>query len=76
MLGNVLIMKKSIKKYLKVGSIIIIKSGEMFKVTELLERKFKCEIIPVNTEFVYQYNHEFYYNIEMTIYNAVASNVA
>ena len=48
----------------------------MYKVTELLERKFKCEIIPVNTEFVYQYNQEFYYNIEMTIYNDVASNVA
>jgi hypothetical protein len=68
-------MKKSIKKYLKVGSIIIIKSGEMYKVTELLERKFKCDIIPVNTEFVYNYHQEFYYNIEMTIFNEVASNV-
>lgn len=69
-------MKKSIKKHLRIGSLILTKDGEMYKVTELLERKFKCNIIPILTEFVYDYNQEFYYNIEMTIYNVSASNVA
>lgn len=66
--------KKSVKKHLEVGSIIIIKTGEMYKVTELLERKFVCEFIPVLCENVYDYKQEFYYNVEMTIYNKAASN--
>jgi len=66
--------KNSVKKHLKIGSIIVIKTGGMYKVTELLERKFVCEFIPVLCENVYDYRQEFYYNIEMTIYNKVISN--
>ena len=69
-------MKKSIKKYIRVGSFIVIKTGEMYRVTELLDRKFKCELILVDAEFTYQNREqEFYYNIEMTIFNEVASNI-
>ena len=48
----------------------------MYKVTELLERKFVCEFIPVLCEKVYDYRQEFYYNVEMIIYNKAASNCA
>lgn len=67
-------MKKSIKKHLKVGSIVILKDREIFRVTELLERKFKCELIYTNY-YDTDFDQEFYYNAEMTIYNEVASNV-
>ena len=69
-------MKKSIKKHIQIGSFIVIKTGEMFRVTELLDRKFKCELILVDAEFIYQnIEQEFYYNIEMTVFNEVASNI-
>lgn len=69
-------MKKSIKKHIQIGSFIVIKTGEMFRVTKLLDRKFKCELILVDAEFIYQnIEQEFYYNIEMTVFNEVASNI-
>ena len=69
-------MKKSVKKYITIGAIIKPKETEHFyQVTELFERKFKCKIITDN-EYCKHWEQEFYYNIEMTIYNAVASNVA
>ena len=66
-------MKKvSVKKHLKVGSIITIEEGYAYIVTELLERKFKCVLFDPCSEF--EFKQEFYYNIDMTVYNESIKN--
>lgn len=69
-------MKKSIKKYLEIGVIIKPKEcNHFYKVTELMKSKFKCEIITDNEEWN-GWEQEFYYNIDMKVYNMVATNYA
>jgi hypothetical protein len=66
-------MKKvSVKKHIKVDSIIEIENGYIYKVIELHERKFKCILINYLSEGTYY--QEFYYNIDMTIYNETIKN--
>jgi hypothetical protein len=66
-------MKKvSVKKHIKVDSIIEIENGYIYKVVELHERKFKCILINYLSEDTYY--QEFYYNIDMTIYNETIKN--
>lgn len=67
-------MKKSIKKYIKVGTIIKPKNLQYYyKVTELLEHRFKCKII-TGEEDLQKWEQEFYYNIDMDVYSIVATN--
>jgi hypothetical protein len=66
-------MKKvSVKKHIKVDSIIEIENGYIYKVIELHERKFKCILINYLSEGTYY--QEFYYNIDMKIYNETIKN--
>jgi len=66
-------MKKvSVKKHIKVGSIIEIPCGYIYKVIELQERKFKCLLINYLSEN--RYYQEFYYNIDMKVYNETIKN--
>ncbi len=66
--------QKSIKKHIKVGSIIKLKNCDTFyKVTELKERLFVCEMITDDYEWK-GFKQEFYYNVKMQIYNFVDSN--
>ena len=67
-------MKKSIKKHLQVGSIIITKDNGMYRVTELHEKYFVCKKIYGFAPNKEGYTQEFYYYIEMEIYNFAASN--
>ena len=66
--------KKSIKKHIKVGSIIKPNGNDYFyKVTELKERLFECELITHDEDWM-GHKQEFYYNIEMSVYGFVDSN--
>lgn len=66
-------MKKiSVKKYLKIGSIIQIKIGYSYKVIELYDRKFKCILLDPSSDV--EFIQEFYYNIDMTVFNEVIKN--
>jgi hypothetical protein len=66
--------KKSIKKYLKVGSLIKTDVNEFYEVTCLLENSFQCKTVEdIGTEW--EYTHEFNYNIDMIVFNEVARNV-
>jgi hypothetical protein len=66
--------KKSIKKYLKAGSLIKTDFNEFFEVTCLLEKSFKCKLVEdIGTEW--ECTHEFYYNIDMIVFNESARNV-
>ena len=67
-------MKKSIKKQIEIGAIIKPKDcTHFYKVTELFERKFKCEMITDDEDWI-SWQQEFYYNIDMEVYNLVAAN--
>ena len=66
--------KKSIKQYLKVGSIIRTGMSDFYEVTCLLENKFQCkrvELIGGEDEWT----EEFHYNIDMIIFNEAACNI-
>ena len=65
-------MKKlSVKKHLKIGSIIMIKIGYFYEVIELLDRTFKCVLLGTSTKIVLE---EFYYNIDMIVFNESIRN--
>jgi hypothetical protein len=64
--------KESVKKHIKVGSIIEIECGYIYKVIELKERKFKCILINHLSENIYY--QEFYYNIDMIVFNETIKN--
>ena len=63
--------KASVKKHLKVGSIIMVEIGYFYKVIELLDRKFKCVLLETSNEIFLQ---EFYYNIDMIVFNESIRN--
>jgi hypothetical protein len=66
--------KKSIKKYLKVGSIIWTDENDVWVVTCLLEKTFKCKhFLLIGSEL--EYTQEFYYTIDMIVFNESARNV-
>jgi hypothetical protein len=59
----------SIKKYIQPGVLIRL-DRSFYQVTELKERTFSCRPIGGKDE-----GQEFYYNIEMEVYQLVASNL-
>ena len=64
--------KISVKKHLKVGSIIMIEIGYCYKVIELLDKKFKCVLLDPSSDI--EFTQEFYYNINMTVFNESIRN--
>ena len=67
--------KKSLKQHIKVGSIIRTGMSEFWEVTCLLENKFQCKAV----EFIgneNEWTQEFYYNIDMIVFNESGRNVA
>lgn len=67
--------KKSVKKHLKVGSLIRTGMNEFWEVTCLLESKFQCKPVELIGE-ENEWTQEFYYNIDMIVFNEVSRNVA
>jgi hypothetical protein len=66
--------KKSMKNFLKVGSIIRTSLNEFWEVTCLLENEFHCVLVErIGQEN--QYTQVFYYTIEMIVFNETARNV-
>ena len=67
--------KKSIKKHIKIGSLIETSNKNTYTVTELFENTFMCTTIYYDEysepELIRQV---FNYNIDMTVYKKVASN--
>lgn len=67
--------KKSVKKHLQVGTIIRTGLNEFWEITCLLENKFQCKPVDyLGTE--HEFTQEFYYSIDMIVFNEVARNVA
>ena len=67
-------MKKSIKKHIKVDTIIKPRhSSHFYMVTKLMNNKFNCVLITDDDEWK-GWEEEFYYNIDMKVYNFVATN--
>ena len=66
-------MKKSIKKYIQVGVIIKTKNNFFYKVTKLFNHKFECKRI-FDNEYWNGWEQEFYYNIDMEVYEMIATN--
>lgn len=68
-------MKKSIKKYIKVGCLIRTDCNEIYEVTLLKEKTFECKnILFAGSEL--ENTQEFYYNIDMVVYKYEASNIS
>jgi hypothetical protein len=67
-------MKKSIKPFIVVGSIIRTDMNDFWEVTALHEHTFSCrhvELIETDMEFT----QEFYYNNPMIVFNESGRNV-
>jgi hypothetical protein len=73
------IKNKSVKKFIKVGSIIQTfatpVSVRFYNVTELKEKTFCCQECN-DDRFDIQQKYEFYYNIPMRVLNISASNLS
>jgi len=64
--------KKSIKKHLKVGSVIRTSQNAFWLITCLLENKFQCKPVDyIDTEL--EFTQEFYYNIDMIVFKQQTS---
>lgn len=68
-------MKKAIKKYIQVGSLIRTDANEIFEVTLLKEKTFECKNI-LYQESELEITQEFYYNIDMVVYSYTATNIS
>jgi hypothetical protein len=69
-------MKKEdlIRKHLKVGSIIKTEINEFWEVTILLSNTFQCKLVGfIGTD--YDSEREFYYTIDMIVFNEICRNV-
>lgn len=73
---NVFVMarKKSVKQYLKIGSIIRTGRNQFWEVTCLLDNKFQCKAVEYIGEED-EWTQEFYYNIDMVVFNESGRNV-
>jgi hypothetical protein len=67
--------KKSVKHLLKVGTLIRTGLTEIYEVTALLENKFQCKNVGLLGSD-YEFTQEFYYNIDMIVFEEVGRNVA
>lgn len=66
--------KKSLKKHIKVGSIIRTDMNQFWEVTCLLKDKFQCKLVHyIGQE--YEWTQEFNYNIDMIVFNKTGQNV-
>ena len=75
-LGNVFMTrKKSVKQHLKIGSIIRTEMNQFWEVTCLLNNKFQCKAVEYIGE-ENEWTQEFYYNIDMIVFNESGRNVA
>ena len=66
--------KKSVKQHLKVGSIIRTGMNQFWEVTCLLNDKFQCKAV----QYIGEENEgtqEFYYHVDMIVYNESGRNV-
>jgi len=66
--------KKSVKKNIKTGNIIHPKGNDYYyKVVELKDRVFECELITHDTDWM-GYKQDFLYSIEMEVFSVIDSN--
>ncbi len=63
--------KKSVKKYIQVGSVIKTGVSKFWEVTALFPNYFQCVLIGDEDDWV----QEFYYNIDMVVFGETARNI-